>query len=262
MATEYNSNTRREYLKELIEKGYAIKNQQPNYIQINSAYQFATASLKDPNYRNWKRNVIEFTNKYLKNHVVFGLINGEWSYETSFTINNVLIYLEKAYGDIDFWESQEQTTTTNLSSKTKELPMYDVFISHASADKADYVDELKQSLDKLKVNIFYDSDTLEWGDDWKKKLLEGVEKAEFAIIVISENFFGREWTERELNDFLGRQNRKGQKIILPILHNITMAQLQVQYPAIADIQSLDSSKYTCDEIALKFASQLIKRLKN
>ena len=33
------------------------------------------------------------------------------------------------------------------------------------------------------------------------------------------------------------------------------------YPKVADIQALDSAKYSCDEIALKFAEQLIKRLK-
>ena len=139
--------------------------------------------------------------------------------------------------------------------------MYDVFISHANADKLDYVNELKQSLDKLRINIFYDKDTLEWGDKWKERILEGVSKSEFAIIVISENFFDREWTEKELNELLSRQNANGQKIILPILHNITPAKLKEKYPAIADIQALISSNHSCDEIALLFAGQLIKRLK-
>ena len=143
----------------------------------------------------------------------------------------------------------------------KALLKYDVFISHANVDKIEYVEQLKQSLDKLKINIFYDKDTLEWGDDWKDKILEGVEQAEFAIIVISENFFGREWTEKELNEFLNRQNKNGQKTILPILYKISVAQLKERYPAVADIQALDSADYSCDEIALKFACQLIKRLK-
>ena len=96
----------------------------------------------------------------------------------------------------------------------------------------------------------------------KDRILNGTKKAEFAIIVISENFFDREWTERELNEFLNRQNRNGQKLILPILHNITVSQLQEKYPSIADIQAIDSSKYSCDQIALLFARQLIKRLKS
>lgn len=102
----------------------------------------------------------------------------------------------------------------------------------------------------------------EWGDNWKDRILNGTKKAEFAIIVISENFFDREWTERELNEFLNRQNRNGQKLILPILNNITVSQLQEKYPSIADIQAIDSSKYSCDQIALLFARQLIKRLKS
>ena len=102
---------------------------------------------------------------------------------------------------------------------------------------------------------------MEWGDKFKDKILEGTKKAEFAIIVISQNFFDREWTEKELVAFLNRQNRNGQKLILPILHNITITQLQEKYPSVADIQAIDSSKYSCDEIALLFARQLIKRLK-
>ena len=80
--------------------------------------------------------------------------------------------------------------------------------------------------------------------------------------MISENFFDREWTERELAEFLNRQNRNGQKLILPILHNITTEQLKTKYPLVADIQAIDSAKYSCDQIALLFARQLIKRLKN
>lgn len=39
-------------------------------------------------------------------------------------------------------------------------------------------------------------------------------------------------------------------------------ELQEKYPSIADIQAIDSSKYSCDQIALLFARQLIKRLKS
>lgn len=146
-------------------------------------------------------------------------------------------------------------------NKERSLMEYDVFISHASADKEEYVDKLKAALDKLKVKIFYDKDTIEWGDNWKNKILEGVEKSEFAIIVISEKFFGREWTEKELSEFLNRQNRNGQKIILPILHNISMKDLKNKYPDVADIQALNTMDYSCEAISIEFAKILIQRLK-
>ena len=151
--------------------------------------------------------------------------------------------------------------TNQKAAYSRKVKQYDVFISHANADKSPYINELITSIDKLGVKVFYDIDTLEWGDKWKDKILEGVQHAEFAIIVISENFFDREWTERELQEFLARQNNNGQKIVLPILHKITIEQLQQKYPEVAEIQALNSSKYTCDEIALLFARQLIKRLR-
>lgn len=139
---------------------------------------------------------------------------------------------------------------------------YDVFISHASKDKLTYTDRLKKSLAKLKINIFYSHDTIDWGDYWKKMILTGVEESEFAIIVISENFFDREWTERELNEFLNRQNKSGERIVLPILHGITLKQLQDKYPDVAAIQTINSKDLSCPEIAFLFASKLIAKLKS
>lgn len=127
--------------------------------------------------------------------------------------------------------------------------------------KLNFIDDLYSSLDSLGINIFYDKKSLEWGDKWKDRILDGVNQSEFAIIVISENFFGREWTEKELNEFLNRQNKNGQKIILPVVHNITMEQLRDKYPSIAEIQAISSKDYSHDQIALLFAAQLIKRLK-
>lgn len=161
---------------------------------------------------------------------------------------------------IDFIESLSNESDT---SSTKNIyAEYDVFISHANKDKEDLVEELYQSLKKLGINIFYDKESLEWGDNWKDRILNGTKNAEFAIIIISENFFDREWTERELSEFLNRQNTNEQKIILPIIHNITTEELKKKYPNVADVQAIDSKKYTCDEIALMFAKQLIKRIKS
>lgn len=155
----------------------------------------------------------------------------------------------------------EKSDAIPEKAEIKSRKMYDVFLSHASSDKISYVEELKQVLDILGVQVFYDKDTIEWGDKWKEKIYEGLEKSEFAIIVISENFFGREWTEEELKNLLERQNAEGQKLILPILHNITTAQLKEKYPKVADIQAIESKDNSYEKIALLFARQLIKRYK-
>lgn len=117
------------------------------------------------------------------------------------------------------------------------------------------------TLRKLGINIFYDSEVLSWGDNWKQVILNGTEKSEFAIIVISENFFGREWTERELDEFLKRQNVNGQKIVLPLLYNITFEQLKDKYPTLGEIQAIRTEGRSKEDIAILFAKELIKRYK-
>lgn len=167
--------------------------------------------------------------------------------------------LDLTYEGLHYFDKKSDAVPEKTDPKPRK--MYDVFLSHASADKIAYVEDLKKSLEILGIEIFYDKDTIEWGDNWKDKIYEGLEKSEFAIIVISENFFGREWTELELKTLLERQNDEGQKLILPILHNITTEQLRDKYPSVADIQAIESGKNSTEQIVLLFAKQLIKRYK-
>lgn len=207
----------------------------------------------------WMDDVQTFYSTYLRSHPLSSRIDTLLFQRKFDELVAALTSISKDEAFIDKMNGVEKEEVPKYQAKT--LPEYDVFISHANKDKKDLIEELYQSLQKLGISIFYDKESLEWGDNWKERILNGTKKAEFAIIVISENFFDREWTERELSEFLNRQNRNGQKLILPIVHNITMQQLQEKYPNVADIQAIDSSKYNCDQIALLFAKQLIKRLK-
>ena len=157
--------------------------------------------------------------------------------------------------------SEERMETKKAEEARRNRKQYDVFISHANADKLDYVDDLYMAIRKLGISIFYDSESLSWGDKWKDEILNGTESSEFAIIVISDNFFDREWTERELSEFFNRQNESGQKIILPLLHKITIDNLKAKYPHIGDIQCISSERYSKDQVALLLAKELIKRYK-
>lgn len=211
----------------------------------------------------WMNDVQIFHDKYLRSHALGNRMQTVLFHRAQGCFDDLVSCLESIKGDKSFADKMNGISATNVPLYlVKGLPEYDVFISHANSDKEDLIEELYQSLSMLGVKIFYDKESLEWGDNWKDKILNGTKRAEFAIIVISENFFDREWTERELSEFLNRQNQNGQKLILPILHNVTVSQLKDKYPTVADIHAIDSSQYTCDQIALLFAKQLIKRLKS
>lgn len=158
-------------------------------------------------------------------------------------------------------EEQQKKDEDAIKMKTIVRKQYDVFISHASKDKSDYVDLLNMAVKRLGINVFYDTDVLSWGDNWKQVILDGTSNSEFAIIVISKNFFGREWTEKELNEFLNQQNERGQKIVLPLLHNITLDELKENYPQLGDIQCISSENRNREEITILLAKELIKRYK-
>lgn len=162
---------------------------------------------------------------------------------------------EKAYNRL-----QEQTKKEEYIEMSNHKK-YDVFISHASSDKSEYVDLLNMAIRRLGINVFYDTDVLSWGDNWKKVILDGTADSEFAIIVISKNFFGREWTERELEEFLKQQNESGQKKVLPLLYEITLDDLKEHYPDLEEIQCISAEKYTKEEIVILLAKELIKRYK-
>lgn len=63
----------------------------------------------------------------------------------------------------------------NESKKTRK--QYDVFISHAAQDKMAYVDNLYAIIRKLGINIFYDTDSISWGDKWKEQILNGTRES-------------------------------------------------------------------------------------
>ena len=164
---------------------------------------------------------------------------------------------------LTYFDEKERAMKKDVST-ISEKPLrkkYDVFISHANKDKLSHVNDLNKVIKKLGINIFYDTDVLSWGDNFKQVILDGTAESEFAIIVISKNFFGREWTERELDEFLAQQNASGQKTVLPLLYGITFDELKEKYPTLGDIQAITTKDYTKPEIAILLAKELIKRYK-
>lgn len=139
------------------------------------------------------------------------------------------------------------------------MQKYDVFVSHATKDKAKYVGRLVEALKREGLTVFYDSDCISWGDRISQKVDEGLRSSKFAVVVISKNFIGRQWTEYELKTLLARQNREGRKIIMPILHGITKKQLVKNYPELKDILFKYSKSCSCEEMAKILKQEILKK---
>lgn len=200
------------------------------------------------------RNDPMATQQELEKLLMYGVVTS-----TMYHKNNLKTVLTPQ--GLTYFDEKERAMKKDVSALS-EKPLrkkYDVFISHANKDKLSYVNDLNKVIKKLGVNIFYDTDVLSWGDNFKQVILDGTAESEFAIIVISKNFFGREWTERELNEFLAQQNASGQKTVLPLLYGIMFDELKEKYPTLGDIQAITTKDYTKPEIAILLAKELIKR---
>lgn len=150
----------------------------------------------------------------------------------------------------------------NAGMTSKEYA-FDVFVSHANDNKQSFVDSLSAGLNRLGIKVWYDSSILDWGDDWKAKIKEGLAKSRFGIVVLSPQFIGREWTTKELAELLNRQNERHEKVVLPLLYNLTVEDMKAKYPDLAPIQARPIREdEDAKDVVIDFARILIRALKN
>ena len=101
---------------------------------------------------------------------------------------------------------------------------YDVFISHASEDKDAVVRPLAHALSDGGLTVWYDEFELRIGDSLRRKIDTGLAKSRFGIVVLSRSFFGKGWTNYELDGLVTRAV-SGEQVLLPIWHEITKQEL-------------------------------------
>jgi hypothetical protein len=118
---------------------------------------------------------------------------------------------------------------------------YDVFISHASEDKEDFVRPLAKELQNRGYRVWYDEISLSWGDNLSSSIDKGISQSKFGIIVLSQNFFKKKWTERELNGFVSKEVND-EKVILPIWHQVSKKEVLAFSPTLAGKIAIDSSQ--------------------
>lgn len=118
------------------------------------------------------------------------------------------------------------------SSGATSIAPFDVFISHASEDKDDFVRPLAAALTQMGLRVWYDEWTLKLGDSLRKKIDEGLFQAEYGVVVISKNFISKSWPQAELDGLFARE-MQGRKVILPIWHNITADEVTKYSPMLA-----------------------------
>lgn len=135
-----------------------------------------------------------------------------------------------------------------LEFAKKNMKKFDVFISHASPDKKEFVRPLATELKKLGVKVWYDEFELKLGDSLREQVDLGLKNSKFGLLILSNSFFNRPWTNYELNGFISREMNES-KVILPIWHKVSKDEVIAFSPTLADKVAIKSSDYEISEIA-------------
>lgn len=144
---------------------------------------------------------------------------------------------------------------TATPRETEIVKNYDVFISHASEDKEDFVRPLAEKLIERGFNVWYDEFQLKIGDKLRRSIDKGLANSRFGIVVFSPDFFKKDWTQYEL-DGLVQIEMTGKKTILPLWHKVSKDEVMKFSPSLADTVALNTAMLTIDELVEKLSEVL------
>jgi hypothetical protein len=130
---------------------------------------------------------------------------------------------------------------------------YDLFISHASEDKNDFVRPLAEALRRFGVSVWYDEFSLEIGDSLSRSIDRGLSESRFGLVVLSRAFLMKSWPEYELRGLTAKEIGR-EKVILPVWHGIDRDELLSYSPPLADKYALNSHGQSATKLACSVIS--------
>lgn len=140
------------------------------------------------------------------------------------------------------------TDDFQTSKKAPQDVGYDVFISHASEDKDDIARPLAKELGKLGFSVWFDEFSLKVGDSLRRAIDSGLRLSRFGVIILSKNFFAKNWPQYELNGLVTREI-EGKKVILPVWHGVTKKEVERFSPSLSDKVAVTTDTSSIRKIA-------------
>ncbi len=170
--------------------------------------------------------------------------------------NEILTLQQQITREMEKQKTQSLHSFDVLKPQPIEQTSYDVFVSHASEDKDEFVRDFVKCLQENGLNVWYDEFTLRVGDSLRRSIDNGLKSSRYGIVVLSEAFFSKEWPQRELDGLFAREVN-GEKVILPIWHKISKNEVLKYSPIIADMLALNTASFTIEEIAKEISDRVL-----
>ncbi len=202
--------------------------------------------------------------------------NSQFQREANRAIRDLKSLESKAKSDLRRFQSYSSPTVistgsnvqnvTNIYEALHESPytqkeitieVRDVFISHASDDKAGFVQPLADEMTKRGISKWYDKEQAVnmWGHSLREELDNGIKLSRFSLVVFSKNYFKKYWTKRELDGILMKERiDNGQ--LLPIWYGINEKDMYEFSPMLSSMLAFSTEVYTINEICDAIESKI------
>jgi hypothetical protein len=109
---------------------------------------------------------------------------------------------------------------------------WDVFISHASEDKAAVAKPLAEMLQAKGIKVWYDEFTLNIGDRLRQSIDHGLANSRYGLVVFSPKFFQKKWPQNELDGLISMETPERPRI-LPVWHQVSADDVKGFSPMLA-----------------------------
>jgi TIR domain len=127
------------------------------------------------------------------------------------------------------------------AGRQKRPDEWDVFISHATEDKDAIAQPLAEALRAKGLRVWYDDFSLTLGDSLRQSIDRGLAGSLFGVVILSPYFFEKHWPQQELNGLATREV-EGEKVILPVWHDIGAEAVRENSPMLADRKAVRTSQ--------------------
>jgi hypothetical protein len=113
---------------------------------------------------------------------------------------------------------------------------------------------LAEALRGQGLSVWFDEFELRIGSSLRRSIDAGLANSRFGVVVLSASFFGKGWTNYELDGLVTREVASdGRQIILPLWHRVTKDDVIQYSPSLADKVALRTADSTVTEIASEIA---------
>lgn len=104
----------------------------------------------------------------------------------------------------------------------------------------------------LGISVWLDESELRIGHSLRRRIDDGIRSSRFGVVILSPAFFGKGWTNHELDGLVTR-NVAGEQSLLPIWHDVTAQDVRAYSPSLADKVAVCTADTSIAEIAAQIA---------